>query len=240
MTSSWMNMVYTIHWWHQDGCFACKVNERDLAVINLAVSKYALITLIWKQYHTKTLWHETLSIPDSKVHWANMGPNWVLSAPDGPHVGPMSLAIRVLLGDPSVIRGFSHKSPVCVSVSSFLSAYINFWTNRGEKSAKWEHNDVHTISLTIWWHNQMEIFSALLALCEENPPFTGGFHSHTGGFHSQRPVTQSFDVFFDVRLNKRLSKQSTCWWFETAWHSLWRLCNEIYSTSDKALDHTYV
>ena len=32
--------------------------------------------------------------PDSKVHGVNMGPNWVLSAPDGPHVGPMNLAIR--------------------------------------------------------------------------------------------------------------------------------------------------
>ena len=33
-------------------------------------------------------------VPDSKVHEANMGPNWVLSASDGPHVGPMKLAIR--------------------------------------------------------------------------------------------------------------------------------------------------
>ena len=33
--------------------------------------------------------------PDSKVHGANMGPTWVLSAPIGPHVGPMNLAIRV-------------------------------------------------------------------------------------------------------------------------------------------------
>ena len=33
--------------------------------------------------------------PDSKVHGANMGHTWVLSAPDGPHVGPMNLAIRV-------------------------------------------------------------------------------------------------------------------------------------------------
>ena len=32
--------------------------------------------------------------PDSKVHGANTGPTWVLSAPDGPHVGPMNLAIR--------------------------------------------------------------------------------------------------------------------------------------------------
>ena len=32
--------------------------------------------------------------PDSKVHGANMGPTWVLSAPNRPHVGPMNLAIR--------------------------------------------------------------------------------------------------------------------------------------------------
>ena len=32
--------------------------------------------------------------PDYKVHGTNMGPTWVLSAPDGPHVGPMNLAIR--------------------------------------------------------------------------------------------------------------------------------------------------
>ena len=34
--------------------------------------------------------------PDSKIHLANMSPIWVLSAPDGPHVGPMNLAIRVI------------------------------------------------------------------------------------------------------------------------------------------------
>ena len=34
--------------------------------------------------------------PDSKGHWANMGTTWVLLAPDGPHVGPMNLAIRVV------------------------------------------------------------------------------------------------------------------------------------------------
>ena len=35
--------------------------------------------------------------PDSKVHGTKMGPTWVLSAPDGPHVGPMKLAIRVYI-----------------------------------------------------------------------------------------------------------------------------------------------
>ena len=32
--------------------------------------------------------------PDSKVHGANIGPTWALSAPDRPHVGPRKLAIR--------------------------------------------------------------------------------------------------------------------------------------------------
>ena len=34
---------------------------------------------------------------DSRVHGANMGPTWVLSAPDEPHVSPMNLAIRARL-----------------------------------------------------------------------------------------------------------------------------------------------
>ena len=33
-------------------------------------------------------------IPDSKVYGANMGSTWLLSAPDGPHVGPINLAVR--------------------------------------------------------------------------------------------------------------------------------------------------
>ena len=41
----------------------------------------------------------------------------------------------------------------------------------------------------------------------------------------QRPVTRSFDVFFDLRLNKRLGKQSRRLWFETPSCSLWRHCN---------------
>ena len=39
--------------------------------------------------------HETLRYPDDKVHWANMGPTWVLSAPDETHVGPMNHDIGV-------------------------------------------------------------------------------------------------------------------------------------------------
>ena len=53
----------------------------------------------------------------------------------------------------------------------------------------------------------------LLVLCDGNPLVTGGFPS-------QRPVTRSFDVFFYLHLNKRLSKQSGRRWFETPSRSL--------------------
>ena len=60
--------------------------------------------------------------------------------------------------------------------------------------------------------------SALLAPCAGNSLITGEFPS-------QKPVTRSLYVFFDLRLNKGLSKQSSGWWFETPSCSLWRRCN---------------
>ena len=58
------------------------------------------------------------------------------------------------------------------------------------------------------------IFRVTGHLCGE---FTG-----PGEFPTQRPVTRSFDVYFDLRPNKRLSKQSLGWWFETLSPPLWR------------------
>ena len=52
-------------------------------------------------------------------------------------------------------------------------------------------------------------------------PFCGEF-TGPGEFPAQRPVTRSFNVFFDLCLNKRLRKQPWGWWFETPSWSLWR------------------
>ena len=81
------------------------------------------------------------------------------------------------------------------------------------------------------WRHQMETFSALLALCVGNSPVPGEFPS-------QRPVTRSFGVFFDLRLNKHLSKQSWGWWFETTLCSLWHHCN-VQSRSRRIGSWTY-
>ena len=69
-----------------------------------------------------------------------------------------------------------------------------------------------------WWRNQMETFSVLLGICAGNSPVPGEFPA-------QSPVTRSFDVFFDLRPNKRLSKHWWGFWFETLSCPLWRHCN---------------
>ena len=68
----------------------------------------------------------------------------------------------------------------------------------------------------------METFSVLLAICAGNSPVPSDFHT-------QRPVTQSFGVYCELRPNKRLSKQLWGWWFETPSHPshpLWHHCND--------------
>ena len=70
-------------------------------------------------------------------------------------------------------------------------------------------------NMLAWWRHQMETFPALLAICAGNSPVPGEFPT-------QRPVRRNFDVFFDLRPNKRLSEQSWGWWFETPLRPLWR------------------
>ena len=80
----------------------------------------------------------------------------------------------------------------------------------------WSRFDVE--EAPTWWRHQIETFSALLAICAGNSPITGEFPT-------QRPVTRSFDGFFDLHLNKRLSKQSRGWWSEMPSRPLRRHCN---------------
>ena len=83
-----------------------------------------------------------------------------------------------------------------------------------------------------WWRHQMETFSALLAICVGNSPVNNEFPT-------QRPVTRSFDVFFDLRLNKRLSKHSWGWWPEAPSRQFWRQCNEL-AHFNKQLQHVWI
>ena len=73
-----------------------------------------------------------------------------------------------------------------------------------------------------WWRHQMETFSALLALYAGNSPVSGEFPA-------QRPVTRNFDIFFDLRLNKRCSKPSQYPIFFGLWRMVSRARNDIWN-----------
>ena len=73
----------------------------------------------------------------------------------------------------------------------------------------------------------MESFSALLVICAGNSPVTREFPT-------QRPVTRSFDAFFDLRLNKRLSKQWWCQW------SAYFVPNNSLDQSRVVIVYTYI
>ena len=116
--------------------------------------------------------------------------------------------------------------------------WMLYWRNIENKLFTW-YSDInhdylsncgamHSVQLSVrsvitWWRDPMATFYALLALCEGN----------SGEFPSQRPVTRSFGVFFDLGLNKQLSKQSWGWWFETTSRSLWRLWNSSKTYSGR-------
>ena len=84
-----------------------------------------------------------------------------------------------------------------------------------------------------WWRQQRETFFASRALSAGNSPVTGEFPS-------QMPVTESFDVFFDLRLNKMLSKQSRRRWFETLLRWLWRQCNVLVTATHRTSAGEYL
>ena len=140
-------------------------------------------------------------IPDSKVHGANMGPTWVLSAPNEPHVGPMNLAIRnsfALLafcaGNPLVVSGFpSHWDS---NTESILCHDIMISHDNHDDVIKWQH-------FPRYW------------------PFVRWIHrSPVNSLHkAQSRGALMFSLI--STLNKRLSKQSCNWWFQTPLCSSW-------------------
>ena len=262
-------------------------------------------------------------IPESKVHGANMGSTWVLSAPDGSHVGPMNLAIRdtwslfyvlIRVGNTKTNLYFRplFATLICYStrglpvslhitnamylplglckgafyypvheyvqnrIENVLKKCILFCSQKNWKwfSQKWyvlsetylQHETLSRLSLTLltlsWdknWDSHSLVngypsFYPRIALVAPSP--AQGFYKHdlwsvgsntillqntstgltesvrchitfvktpsnffvgkspvSGEFPAQRPVTRSFDVFFDLRLNKRLNKQSWGCWF---------------------------
>ena len=159
--------------------------------------------------------------------------NWQLNINGLFHIHSLLGPYRNLYGDnseyPSLHRGVQFPAFECRENNSVLYQYntvtfntIITCTQCGPKSPRhiFVCHQKHSSKCPrkLWWCHQMETFSALLALCAGNSPVTGEFPT-------QRPVMRSLDVFFDLRLNKRLSKQWWGWRFETPSHPSWRYSN---------------
>ena len=124
----------------------------------------------------------------------------------------IKIRVRQLKENHSVC--FSHpksKRWIIMSFKTFISIIFGFWCTLKHQTDLFSDFKCQSILDCLqgntWWRHQMETFSALLSICAGNSLVPGEFPT-------QRPVTLSFDVVFDLCLNKRLSKQSWGWWFE--------------------------
>ena len=132
---------------------------------------------------------------------------------------PMASVDFIILGSGGIKWTIREKKQIAetlnIRISDLTRFYIvcfNFWT-LSKNCMFWAIQQL-VITKFIMTSSNGNIFRVSGPLCGE---FTG-----PGDFPTQGPVTRSFDVFFDLRLNKPLSKQSWGWWFETLSRSLWR------------------
>ena len=126
-----------------------------------------------------------------------------------------------------VSASFRASGKVQTGILRLLDTWRNFMLRPLSEKRPW-----------IWCSKLLSVHKGLLERCDTmmtssngnifrvTGPLCGEF-TGPGEFPTQRPVTRSFDVYFDLRLNKRLSKQSRGWWFETLSRSLWRHRNAL-------------
>ena len=107
----------------------------------LHVSEHSWVLFQQASYCTVSCMH-----PDSKDHGANMRPTWVLSAPGGPHIGPMSLVIMAAI---SRVHSRSHSQEASLISHSQVCCvcyllWVSLWKNLSFENS--------TALYTLWWH----------------------------------------------------------------------------------------
>ena len=130
-------------------------------------------------------------------------------------------------------------------ITSYKTRYEKLSHNgsSNQVSPRWQKYYIVTDLLTdllhstgcITWHRCIYIYIYFMMTSSNGNIFRfighlSGDSPVTGEFLAQRPVTRSFDVFFDLLLNKRLRKQTRGWWFETPSRPLWRHYNVLFIT----------
>ena len=121
-----------------------------------------------------------------------------------------------------LINGISPRFEVCTCTNNWFSCDLRrhamFRCNTSNGIATflgvWISPESISASVKPWHMCEWMMTSSNGNIIRVTGPLCGEF-TGPGEFPTQRPVTRSFDVFFDLRLNKRLSKQPQGWWFET-------------------------
>ena len=128
--------------------------------------------------------------------------------------GKLFALLALCAGNSPITGEFPSQRPMTQSFDVFFDLYLN---KRLSKQSRSTHYDVTAMHIS---------FAFMMTSSKENIfRVTGHLCGVAGESPTQRPVTRGFDVFFDLCLNKRLSKQSWGWWFETPSRRLWHHCN---------------
>ena len=82
------------------------------------------------------------SIPNSKVHGTNMGPTWVLSAPDGPHVGPVNFDIwdALVVYLTQIVCATVGRIPLVIISTRHIRYYNTGWATQISRSRSLSHH----------------------------------------------------------------------------------------------------
>ena len=129
--------------------FIWRIYFQHICIVKFSIKVLKIYFWSWKGPSKVLSFHSR-----EAVGTLNMGPTWVLSAPDGPHVGAMNLAIRGRLydmeilyaqqslceGNPLDAGGFPTKAPVILK----LIAWPNCWTN-SRIASHFRHHEAHVM-----------------------------------------------------------------------------------------------
>ena len=105
--------------------------------------------------------------------------------------------------------------------SNIGATLLTIWKYKKSQTMTWSHETMlyHRYHWLTHYHDDVIKWKHILRYW----PFVQGIHGPPVNSPHKRQW-RSFDVFFDLRMNKRLSKQWRGWWFDTPSHSLWRHC----------------
>ena len=154
-----------------------------------------------RSYRAKPRFHRccvNISIPDSKVHGTNMGPTWVLSATDGPHIGPTNLTIRVYWQATDIKWAVT---PAVLLTSDKVINYVEPQTVSGQGSL--------TTNALGYVHKYKKLVERYYILCIQMDIYENGIYTR----HYRLVFTNNGDI-------RPLLKSQMAWWLAT-WIMNW-------------------